>query len=147
MENRFIRVRSVKDSVIAISLIVVGIILMSLSLGTNVNLASFILIVLGAFLFFVLKSGYMDTETGEKCFKKEHYFAPNAKAMLTLAVASNPEGIDLSKAGEGNSLKLDIYYNPASGKAYLYLYEYVPHHYVLCGQMREYEMGRVVQLL
>ena len=85
MENRFIRVRSVKDSVIAISLIVVGIILMSLSLGTNVNLASFILIVLGAFLFFVLKSGYVDTETGEKCFKKEHYFAPNAKAMLTLA--------------------------------------------------------------
>ena len=66
---------------------------------------------------------------------------------ISSALESNPSSIDLNEANKGNALKLDIYYNNASGKAYMQLFEYIPYRYEPCSKMYEYETGRIEKLL
>ena len=65
MEKTFIRVRSIRDIVIFISLIVIGSVLVALPTGAGVNIAGFFMIFAGLILSLILKSGYKDEETGE----------------------------------------------------------------------------------
>ena len=74
MEKEFIRVRSVKDIVIFVSLIALGSVLVALPTGTAVNITGFFMIFAGLVLALVMKSGYKDTEKGDCYHKKEHYF-------------------------------------------------------------------------
>ena len=147
MEKNFIRVRSVKDIVISASLIILGSVLVALPTGAGVNIAGFFMIFAGLILFFILKSGYKDTETGISYKKKEYYFQQSMNAPISSALASKPESIDLGEANKGNAVKLDIYYSKASGKAYLQLFEYIPHSYEPCSKQYEYEMSRVEKLI
>lgn len=147
MEKTFIRVRSVKDITIFTSLIVLGSVLVALPGGAGINIAGFFMIFAGIILALMLKTGYKDTETGEKYRKAEHYFRQTARQEISEAIASRPESIDLSQAGDGNAVQLDIYYSKDSGKAYLQLFEYVPYKYEPCSRMYEYEMNEVAKLL
>ena len=147
MEKTFIRVRSVKDIVISASLIILGSILVALPTGAGVNIAGFFMIFAGLILFFILKSGYKDTETGISYKKKEYYFQQAMNAPISAALASKPESIDLGEANKGNAIKLDIYYSKASGKAYLQLFEYIPYKYEPCSKMYEYEIARIEKIL
>lgn len=147
MENRFIRVHSVKDIVISSLFIIVGIVLALFRLGVSADLASFIFVALGAFLFFVLKNNYKDIETGEIFSKSELYFAGDAKSMLVSALTSNPVHIESASIGKGNTMKLDIYHSEKNGKAYLFLYEYVPHRYEPTLDMLECDYNNVQHLL
>ena len=147
MEKTFIRVRSVKDIVISASLIILGSILVALPTGAGVNIAGFFMIFAGLILFFILKSGYKDTETGISYKKKEYYFQQAMNAPISAALASKPESIDLGEANKGNAIKLDIYYSKASGKAYLQLFEYIPYKYEPCSKMYEYEIARIEKSL
>ena len=135
MEKTFIRVRSAKDIITSVSLIIIGAALVTLPTGAGIILA------------FVLKSDYMETETGERYRKKEHYFQQAMNSVISSALVSSPESIDLREADKGSSVKLDIYYSKPSGKAYLQLFEYIPHNYEPCSKQYEHEVSRVEKLI
>ena len=147
MEKTFIRVRSIKDIVIFVSLVIAGSVLILLPTGAAVNITGFFLIFAGLILAFVLKSGYKDIETGEKFQKVEHYFQQAMNAPISAALASKPESIDLSEEDKGNAVRLDVYYSKSSGKAYLQLFEYVPYRYEPCSKVCEHQLQKVDKLI
>ena len=147
MEKTFVRVHSVKDIVISLSLIVSGSILVALPTGTGVNVAGFFMIFAGLLLGLFMKTGYKDTASGERFLKKEHYFQQAMNTSISSALESNPGSIDLNEANKGNALKLDIYYNTASGKAYMQLFEYIPYRYEPCSKMYEHETAKIEKLV
>ena len=147
MEKTFIRVRSIKDIVIFTTLIILGSVLILLPTGAGVNITGFFMIFAGLILALVLKTSYKDTETGLGYRKAELYFQQAMHTALASAITSKPEAIDLGEADKGSAVKLDIYYSRTSGKAYLQLFEYVPHTYEPCSKIHEYEIGRVENLI
>lgn len=147
MEKTFFKVRSVKDIVIFTSLIVLGSVLIALPTGASINITGFFLISAGIILALVLRTGYKDAETGERYQKKEHYFQQAMNAPISAALESRPESIDLGEAEKGNAVKLDIYYNKASGKAYLQLFEYVPYKYEPCSRMYEHDVVKIEKFI
>lgn len=147
MEKTFIRVRSIKDIVISASFIIAGSVLIALPTGTGVNIAGFFMIFAGIIMAIILRTGYKDTETGEKYMKKEHYFQQAMNASISAVLPSKPEAIDLSQSEQGNAVKLDIYYSQKSGKAYLQLFEYVPYKYEPCSKVYEHPIDRVNLLI
>lgn len=147
MEKEFIRVRSVKDITVFTSLIILGSVLIALPTGAAVNITGFFLIFAGIILALVLRTGYKDSETGEKYQKKEHYFLQAMHAAVSAAIASKPESVDLSEAEKGNALKLDVYYSRTAGKAFVQLFEYVPYQYEPCSKVYEYSVERVEKLI
>ncbi len=147
MEKTFTRVRSVKDIVIFSSLIIIGSILVALPTGAGINIAGFFMIFAGIILALILRTGYKDTDSGEKFQMKEYYFQHTMNNAISDALKSKPGSIDLNEADKGNALKLDLYYSKASGKAYIQLYEYVPYRYEPCSQMYEYDIAEVQKLI
>ena len=147
MEKAFIRVRSIKDITIFVSLALVGTILTALPIGDAANIAGFFIIVAAGILAFVLKSAYKDIDTNEKYLKKERYFQQTMHAAISSAIASNPDSVDLSEEDKGNALRLDIYYSKSSGKVYLQLFEYVPYTYQPCTRVHECEISKASKLI
>jgi hypothetical protein len=147
MEKTFVRVRSVKDITIFSTLIIAGSILVALPTGTSVNIAGFFMIFAGILLALFMKTGYKDEATGERYQMKEHYFSQEMNPSLSTAIESRPESIDLKEADTGNAVKIDIYYSKSTGKAYLQLFEYIPHRYDPCSGMYEYDIARVENLI
>ena len=146
MEKTFNRTRSIKDFIIFISLIVIGSILISLPTNASINITGFFLIFTGLILALVLKSGYKD-ENGENYQKKERYFQQAMNAEICSAIASKPDYVNLSEEDKGNAIRLDIYFNKTSGKAYIQLFEYVPYKYEPCSKMYAYEISEVSKLI
>lgn len=147
MEKTFIRVRSIKDIVIFASLIIAGGILIAIPTGAGVNIAGFFMIFAGIILSIILRTGYKDTETGERFQKKEHYFQQALMPSILQVIESNPGAIDMTQAEKGNGLKLDIYYSAKSGKAYIQLFEYVPYKYEPASKMYEHAVSRIATLI
>ena len=147
MEKTFIKVRSAKDILISSSLVILGSILLALPTGTAVNITGFFLIFAGLILAMTMKSGYKDTETGEKFNKREHYFQQAMNPIISTAIASRPESVDLSEEDKGSTVRLDIYFSKSCGKAYLQLFEYIPYKYEPCSRMYEYEMNKIKNLI
>ena len=147
MEKTFVRVRSAKDITIFITLIIAGSVLIALPTGAGINITGFFMIFAGLLLALFLKTGYKDEATGVRFQMKEHYFPQAMNAPLSQAIASKPESVDLSEEDKGTAVKLDIYYSKATGKAYLQLFEYVPHRYDPCSSMYEYDIPRVENLI
>lgn len=147
MEKTFVRVRSVKDIVLFASLIIIGSVLVALPTGAGVNIAGFFMIFAGLIIALVMKTGYKDAETGTRYRKTEHYFQQAMNSVISSALESKPQSIDLSQADKGNAVKLDIYYSNNSGKAYLQLFEYVPYTYEPCSRMFEYQVAEVENLI
>ena len=147
MEKTFIRVRSIKDITIFVSLALVGTILTALPIGDAANIAGFFIIVAAGILAFVLKSAYKDIDTNEKYLKKERYFQQTMHAAISSAIASNPDSVNLSEEDKGNALRLDIYYSKSSGKVYLQLFEYIPYTYQPCTRVHECEISKASKLI
>ena len=146
MEKTFERVRSIKDIVIFVSLVVLGSILIALPTSASINITGFFLIFAGLILALVLKTGYKD-ENGGKYQKKERFFQQAMNAEICAALASKPDSVDLSEEDKGNAIRLDIYSCKSSGKAYIQLFEYVPYRYEPCSKMYEYELSKVSKLI
>ncbi len=147
MEKTFIRVRSIKDIVISVSLIVLGSVLVALPTSASVNITGFFMIFAGIILALVLKTGYKDTETGEMYCKKEHYFQQSMNALIASVIEAKPDAVDLSEAEKGNAVRLDVYFSKSTGKAYLQLFEYIPYKYEPCSKTYEHELARVGNLI
>lgn len=147
METDFIRVRSAKDIIIVTSLIVAGSVLVALPTAASVNIAGFFMIFAGILTAFMLRTGYKHAGTGEKFQKKEHYFQQEMNPVISSALESKPNSIDLTQADKGNAVKLDVYYSKSSGKAYLQLFEYIPYRYEPCSRLYEYDVEKVDKLI
>ena len=147
MEKEFIRVRSIKDIVIFVSLIVAGSVLIALPTGAAVNITGFFLIFAGFILALVMKTGHKDAASGEVFAKKEIYFQHAMYPALSSAVTSRPESVDLTEADKGSAIRLDVYFNRSTGKAYLQLFEYVPHSYQPCSSVHEHAIKRIEKLI
>ena len=147
MEKKFIRVRSAKDILIFSSLIATGIVLALIMDTAEIHFAGYAFIAIGALGFCFLKSGYKDVETKEIYFAKEFSFPGNMKTSILSALALSPGAIDLAQDGKGEVLMLKVYYSKSSGKAYLQLFEFIPHQYEPCSEMYEYEISKIANLL
>ena len=147
MKKNFIRVRSTKDIVIFSLLIIAGGILAVIPGTDTLNLIGYCLIVVGAVLALFLKSGYKDADTKELYVRKEFLFPKEMKVAILTALFSNPNSIELSKNGENQALKLELFYSKASGKAYLQLFEYIPYQYEMCSEIYEHEISKIGKLL
>lgn len=147
MVKTFVRVRSIKDIVIFVSLAIVGCTLTALSVGEAANIAGFFILISALILALVLKSGYKDTDTNEKYIKKERYFQQAMHTSVLAAISSKPDSVDLTEEDKGNALRMDIYYSKSTGKAYLQLFEYVPYTYQPCSKMYEYGISNVTKLI
>ena len=147
MKKEFVRVRSAKDITVSVSLIVSGAVLILLPTGAAVNITGFFLIMVGMLLALFMKTGYKDVETGEMYCKREHYFKQAMNPVISAAIASRPESVDLSEEDKGSAVRLDVYYGKTSGKAYLQLFEYVPYTYEPCSGMYEYHISTVDKLI
>ena len=147
MEKNFIRVRSAKDIKIFSLFIIAGCILALVPNADSLNLGGYSLIVIGVVLALLLKSGYKDVSTKEFFQKKELLFPKEMKASILSALASDSNSIELSKNGESQALKLELFYSKASGKAYLQLFEYIPYQYEMCSEIYEHEISKIGKLL
>lgn len=147
MEKKFIRVRQLKDIVIFFLLIIIGCLMTSVTEIIGVNVVGFVIIISGFVYAFVLRDVYKDVDTGEKYLRKELLFKQEMKGEILSVLDSAPESIKLTEEGKGQVIKLDIYYGKSSGKAYLQLFEYVPHQYKPCSEIYEYETNKLEKLL
>ena len=147
MKKTFVKVRSIKDIVVFVSLIIVGIILVVLPVDAGVNIAGFFCILVGALLAFMMKSEYMEQESGEKYHKKECYFKPELHNVVSEAIASNQNSVDLAQEGQGKTVRLDIYFSKKANKAYMQLFKYVPHIYEPSSKVYEYNIAEVANLI
>lgn len=136
MEREFIRVRSLKDIVISSLLLIIGSVLVILPTSDSINIAGFFMLLTGLLLFFVLKSAYKDTASGEIFAKKERFFSQDMHDKLKKALAC-PKDMDFSTEDKGSTLRLDIYFNKA--RVFVQLHEYVPHTYEPCSPLVEYD--------
>ena len=147
MEKKFIRVRSVNDIVIFSSLIVAGFVLPLIFDTAEICFVGYAFIAIGVLGACFLKSGYKDVETKEIYFAKDFSFPGNMKSSILSALTISPGAIDLTQDGKGEALMLKMYYSKTSGKAYLQLFEFVPHQYEPCSKMYEYEISKIANLL
>ena len=147
MKKNYIRVRSAKDIVIFSLLIIAGCILAVIPGTDTLNLGGYCLIVIGVAFALFLKSDYKDVDTKELFMKKEFLFPKEMKVAILTALFSNPNSIELSKNGQSQALKLELFYSKKSGKAYLQLFEYIPYQYEVCSEIYEYEISKVGKLL
>ncbi len=138
MEKNFDRVRSVKDIIISLSLIIAGCGLVTLPNSDAINIAGFFVLIAGLILAFTLKTAYKDILTGEIYAKKERYFSHSKHEQLKQSLTS-PTHFCSKGENEGNSLRLDVYYNKQ--KIYIQLLEYVPYTYEPCTKFYEHDIS------
>lgn len=147
METKFTRVRSLKDIVIFSIFIIAGILLTIIPEAMGANIGGYTLIIIGVILSFVLKSAYRNNASGVNYLHREITFKREVKESLVSAVKAHPEKIVISAVNDGQSLKLEIYYNKKTNKAFIQLFEYIPHQYEPCTDIFEYEFGRIEKLI
>lgn len=147
MEKKFIRVRSIKDITIFISIIIIGLTLVIITENEGCKLSGYTLMAIGIILACLLKSNYKDVETHAIFLKKDFSFSGEMKVSILSALNTSPESIDLSEEGKGETLMLKVYYSKISHKAYLQLFEYVPHQYEPCSEVYEYDIEKIQNLL
>ena len=147
MDKEFIRVRSMGDIALSVSLIIAGCVLIALPTNEAINIGGFFMIMIGMLFAFLLKTGYMDSVTKERYRKKEFFFKHTMYPDLAAAVVKKPESVDLEETDKGSALRLDVYFNRSTGKAYLQLFEYIPYGYEPCSSIHEHDLNRVEKLL
>lgn len=147
MEKEFCRVRSAKDIIIWSFLVSAGCALVAFPTPVSINVLGLFMVITGMILGFILKTGYRGSESGEMYCKQERFFSKNCKPELENAIAKSPCKVNLANENKGNGLRLDIYYNRKSGKAYAQLFEYVPYTYEPCSCIYEHELSKVNHLI
>lgn len=147
MNQQFTKVRSIKDITIFSSFIIAGIILATLSLGMGATLAGCTLIIIGVTLALILKSAYREANNPGIYHRRELFFEPQHKNELLRAMEHNPAKLSLNEEGKGLSIRLDLYYNTASSKAFLQLFEYIPYEYVAVSRVVECDKSKIKQII
>lgn len=144
MNKEFIKVRTAMDIAISASLFVLGILLVVLPTPASARFCGFLLLVAGAALPAILKTGWQDPKTKERYGKKEIFFPRGCKAEVLDALENHT---DISGEAKGEGLMMEIYYSKQSRKAFIRLFEYVPYRYEPVSPTFEYAIDEVAKLL
>lgn len=147
MNKEFIKVRTITDITISSILIISGIILVALPTSVSITLLGSFMLITGTVLLAILKNGRQDSETKAYYCKKERYFAQSSKAKILDALENHIENIDLSDEGKGEGIRMEIYYNRQSGKAFINLFEYIPYNYEPVSPTFEYTTDKITKLI
>ena len=147
MKPHFYRVRSVKDIVISVTLIIAGIALMSYPSEIGITILGMFLFLIGSLFLYLFKSVYKKEGTKEIYHKRELQFRREILQTIQDAVLSDPNQIDMTKEGMGWTVKLNIYFSREADKGYIQLYEYIPYNYEPCTQILEYRINQIDKLL
>lgn len=147
MEKNFCRVYCAKDLVIILGLSIGGIILVSIPSPVSVNILGFFMLLTGILLGIFMKSGYKDSETGVRYLKTEHFFPAKQREILADAISGNIKKLNLADENIGNSIRMDVYYSRKSGKAYVQMFEYIPHKYEPYTMMHEHSLESISRLI
>ena len=147
MEQRFIKIRSIKDIVIFTLVILAGVLLVILPENIGANMGGYTLIVIGLILASLLKSDYCDKRTLKRYYKRQLYFNIAQKSKLLSAITSCPSTINTSTESEGQTLRLDIYFSHQANRASIQLFEYVPHEYTPCSEIHDYNLSEIEHLI
>ena len=144
MEDKFIRVRSIKDIVISSILTITGTVLVIIPSSDPLNILGFFTIVTGLLLAFILKTAYKHKDNGEKFQKKEIFYGNEMRDRLKSALTS-PMDFRHTQESQGSTLRMDVYYNKT--KAYMQLLEYIPYRYEPCSAVHEHSFDKVSNLI
>ncbi len=147
MSLNFSRVRSASDIIVSSSLIIAGTALMFLPYGTGLNIAGFFFLLTGVLFLALFKSVYKLDGTEETYYRKELYFKHEELEALKKAVESDNPKIDISKEGEGKTVKLDVYYSPKWGKSYMQLFEYLPYAYEQVTEIKGFNIAQIEKII
>ncbi len=144
MEKNFVKVHTAGDIIIAAAFIIAGAALALIFESDALKITGVFCIIAGAAMFFLLKSGYKEFESGEVFSKKNLNFAQSEKKAV-ISILEKPENFNGKLKQDGTSLMLTIYHNKKD--AYLQLFEYIPYSYVACTEMYHYESNKIKSLL
>ena len=144
MEKNFCKVRSIGDIIASLLLILFGFGFIILPGAAAINVTGTFVLIAGIILALAMKSAYKDSSTGELYSKKERYFSHAKQEELKHSLTS-PNHFCTKGENEGNSLRLDIYYN--HNKMYIQLLEYVPYSYEPCSQFYEHDLDKGLNFL
>lgn len=147
MSLNFSRVRSASDIIVSSSLIIAGAALMFLPYGTGLNIAGFFFLLSGILFLVLFKSVYKLDGTEETYYRKELYFKHEELEAIKKAVESDIPKIDISKEGEGKTVKLDVYYSPRWGKGYIQLFEYLPYTYEPVTEIKGFNIDKIEKII
>lgn len=147
MEERFSRVRSAKDIAISVVLLAAGIGLIVTPDSVPLNITGYTLGVAGLILFFLMKTSYRDSETGEVMKKTEKYFPASRSESILKALSTDPQSLDLKEENKGNGLKVDTYFNTKTGHVFTQLFEYIPYKYEPCSPVYSYDISKAEKLI
>ena len=146
MENRFVRVRSIKDIVICALLLATGLLLVTLPVSEALGITGFFILFAGLLLCVMLKTGYKDAETGARFCKTERFFGNEMREVLKKSMES-PARICGDSEDKGSSLRLDVYHSQSCRKVFCQLYEYIPYKYEACSKIYEHSYDEGARLI
>lgn len=144
MNKEFIKVRTATDIAISALLFVFAILLIVLPTPVSARFCGFLLLIVGAALLAILKTGWQDPKTKERYCKKDIFFPRGCKAEVLEALENHT---DISGEAKGEGLMMEIYYSKQSRKAFISLFEYVPYKYRPVSPTFEYAIDEVTKFL
>ena len=147
MENKFVRVRSVRDIILVIAILVVGCVVALLPFGTSLNLSGCLLIPCALLALFVMKSEYKNVADGCRYKKKVFNFPNSMEQSVVEALMTNPGKLDVRCTDNSSALRLDVYYGITNGKAFLQLFKYIPYQYEARTKLVEYGIEEIPNLV
>ena len=147
MDKNFIRVRSAKDIIICLGLIVSGTALVVLSTLETLNILGYFLISTAVLLVFFLKTGWKDEETGIRYIKSEIFLDKSAMHKISHEMSQKISATTIKSNENGNGLRLDIYHNKTIGKGYIQLFEYIPYRYEPCSAVYEHQYENLSEII
>lgn len=147
MKVNFYRVRSVSDIIISVTLIISGIVLMFIPTGIGITILGLFMFLIGSLFLYLFKSVYKKEGSKEIYRKRELKFRRESLLNIQEALLSDPNKIDMSREGEGWTVKLNVYFSRSAGKGYLQLFEYIPYNYEPCTRLLEYSTDQIGNLI
>ena len=138
MEKNFSKVRSMRDIIIVLIVIMFGFGFTIMPAPIAFKITGIFITIAGIILAFTLKTAYIDKTTGEIYSKKERFFSQSKHENLRRSLAC-PSHFCSKGENDGNTLRLDVYYN--HNKIFIQLLEYVPYTYEPCSQFYEHDIN------
>lgn len=147
MEKSFYRVRSTKDIIITVILVVAGCVLVLIPSPVSINITGFFMMFAGLILFFVLRTAYKDSDTNTAYCKRELYFPQSCRENVLKAVSTSPSSVNMTEKNNGTGIRMDIYYSKKEGTAFVKMLEYVPYKYEEVSPFYKYDISSVGKLI
>lgn len=142
MNKEFARVRSARDLVLSIVLILAGLACVIIPSSIAISILGCFIFVVGIVLFCVLKTERKDKETGIHYNLLHKYYPKSRKNELLAALAGDPAAFDWTESENEESLRMDVFYSKSANTAFVHCYEYIPYEYLSCSDWFKFDLDK-----